>query len=686
MYEHRSTVKPNNKTTGNFRLRQHYACSGGQCERFKIFVIQKLRGSGRTIDGTKGKSGLAPIDSRTTILRKGFEDGWIRKLHTQYPFGCNDRIDSLENKGYYNCEFAKFISVKSKRRRSWGSGSGSVDVLNIVNSLLLIVNAPFNTTCITETKRILFPLNRDTLIKIRELYLNNVFNDDVLKHDILRRHAHFVITDLLMYKIKPYNVWKRPQVTKNKQKILFKVKFVNKAIDMINLPRIFRDKSLKSCISQCNINEPSVVFTNTPTISSKIFNYNDTVNNFKCIDDYDCMCNEHGKYINSDCNHVATGDISMISNQMLRNIISKGPGFREPAVLDFDFAHRTILENVDIFIKSWSDKEKVALVCFDEWRERFGELLTDTVNCLKQQYKRNSNVVSVFADPLVEAELEYFYKCFVICPVDKASKNVAIICKRYYLETILNECMTNSISYSHITEFNTHDICKIQKDFMKDELNIDNDLNEDDILPHIVFFPMFHKPKLSQRFVVSYANCTVKPNSQISSYSGMLYKVTGIKRNWIIDNNAPILECFNSYMETDRARNVQTYDFSTLYTNLRHDEIKVALKDVVKLAFKHIKCSYISVYKSSFAWVKNPREDTFRFDEESLNHTIDFILDNSYFSMGNITFRQIIGVPIGVNPGPFIANLTLFYFEYRYLDKLYKIDYYSAKKLNNTFW
>ena len=381
---------------------------------------------------------------------------------------------------------------------------------------------------------------------------------------------------------------------------------------------------------------------------------------------------------------------------MLRNIISKGPSFREPAVLDFNFAQRTILENLDKFVKSWNEKEKVALVCFDGWKEKFRELLTDAVDCLIKRYKRSSDVVSVFSDPSVEAELEYFHKYFVICPVDKASKNVAIICKRFYLDTILNECMTNSISYSHITESNTQEICKIQKTFMKDVLNID-DTNKDDVLPHIVLFPKFHKPKFSQRFVVSYACCTVKPIAQrltlglkavyskICSYSRMLFKVTGIKRNWIIDNNAPILDCFNSYMESDRARNVQTYDFSTLYTNLRHDEIKVALKDVVNLAFKHSKCPYISIYESGFAWVKNPRENTFRFNVDTLINTIDFILDNSYFSMGNMIFRQIIGVPIGVNPGPFIANLTLLYYEYKYLDKLYRIDYYSAKRLNNTF-
>ena len=38
-----------------------------------------------------------------------------------------------------------------------------------------------------------------------------------------------------------------------------------------------------------------------------------------------------------------------------------------------------------------------------------------------------------------------------------------------------------------------------------------------------------------------------------------------------------------------------------------------------------------------------------------------------------------------MDPGPFIANLTLFYYEYKHLDRLYKIDYFSAKRLNNTF-
>ena len=140
----------------------------------------------------------------------------------------------------------------------------------------------------------------------------------------------------------------------------------------------------------------------------------------------------------------------------------------------------------------------------------------------------------------------------------------------------------------------------------------------------------------------------------------MLLKVTGIKRNWIIDNNQPILECFNNYSNTDRARNIQTYHFSTLYTNLKHNEIKVALRDVVKLAFRHSKCNYISIYNKGFAWVKKPRESTFKFSVESLIDAIDFVLDNSYFSMGSNIFRQIVGVPIGVDPVHLLLILRCF--------------------------
>ena len=93
--------------------------------------------------------------------------------------------------------------MKSSRRRSWSSNSRTnvIDASDVVNRLLFIVNSPFNIS-------ILFPIKWDTLITIREMHLDKVYTDDVLKHDVLRRHLNFILTDLLMYKIKPFNLWK----------------------------------------------------------------------------------------------------------------------------------------------------------------------------------------------------------------------------------------------------------------------------------------------------------------------------------------------------------------------------------------------------------------------------------------------------------------------------------------------
>ena len=563
-----------------------------------------------------------------------------------------------------------------------------------MNSLLDVLKEDFDSSCIMILKRLLFPLRKSNLIKIRDSYLKEVFTDDILKHDALYRHAHFVITDLLNYKIKPFNSsYNKMNSKRKKDRVLYKISFVNKALDMINLPQIFRNKELKSFVNFCNIKEPSVLYSSRASIGSKLFNYNETVENFSSLDNVSCVCSEYCNFVNNDCGHVVTGDVTIFSNEDLRDLLLKGPKFREPARLDFDRAKKTILDNLENFIKSWADKEHFNTSCFEGWKSKFIELLESSFCKLKLKYRtRVRTCDSVFDDPSASEELDFFHKHFVLCPVDKASKNIAIICKKYYMNTLLHECMNNTLSYCNIKNISIDDICTGIKDFMKGiKINVSNGDNR---LPHIVLFPKFHKPKLSQRFVVSYANCTIKPlASQITlglkavykkviSYSNMIFKVTGINRNWIIDNNDPLLNCFTN---TDFARNIQTYDFSTLYTNLDHSDIKTALSSVIKLMFKHAKCKFISIYSNSFAWVNKPRDTTFSFDENSLIEAVNFLIDNCYFTMGNQVFRQVIGVPIGVDPGPYIANLTLWYYENGYLEKLYKRDYFSARMMGKTF-
>ena len=133
------------------------------------------------------------------------------------------------------------------------------------------------------------------------------------------------------------------------------------------------------------------------------------------------------------------------------------------------------------------------------------------------------------------------------------------------------------------------------------------------------------------------------------------------------------------------ARNIQTFDFSTLYTNLAHKDIKDALKFSIKLAFRNSRSKFISVYEKGFGWVNSFRDCTLAFDEDKLIRCVDFLLDNCYFKVEDVLYRQLIGVPIGINPGPYMANLTLWYFENQFIDSNYKCKYNIVKKLNYTF-
>ena len=63
-----------------------------------------------------------------------------------------------------------------------------------------------------------------------------------------------------------------------------------------------------------------------------------------------------------------------------------------------------------------------------------------------------------------------------------------------------------------------------------------------------------------------------------------------------------------------------------------------------------------------------------------------FIIDNSYIYFQDAIFRQIIGIPMGTNCAPHLANIYLHVYEYKYLQKLISDGQLNiAKKLSNIY-
>ena len=43
------------------------------------------------------------------------------------------------------------------------------------------------------------------------------------------------------------------------------------------------------------------------------------------------------------------------------------------------------------------------------------------------------------------------------------------------------------------------------------------------------------------------------------------------------------------------------------------------------------------------------------------------LIKETYFEIGNLLFKQCIGLPMGIDPAPFWANLHLYAYEYKFM-------------------
>ena len=67
---------------------------------------------------------------------------------------------------------------------------------------------------------------------------------------------------------------------------------------------------------------------------------------------------------------------------------------------------------------------------------------------------------------------------------------------------------------------------------------------------------------------------------------------------------------------------------------------------------------------------------------DKLLEALETILFNTYIQFNGSIFKQILGIPMGGNASPFIADLYLSWCEYCYMTKVVKTDYKLAKLLS----
>ena len=246
----------------------------------------------------------------------------------------------------------------------------------------------------------------------------------------------------------------RSDVLAEKPKHFMKIKFFNKAVDAINLPALLRSTSVTDKIPVYfrDKEPPIVLYEYISTVASKIFNFAPAFSNLN-VSEYlfnprTCQCKE-SKFCYEPHGHVITGDLSVIENAKLRELVAKGPKYREPNRVNWKATETMFLECIDLYAKHWSKREQVDLKYLSEWKDNLKELVTDRISNLKGHFK--SPKCKVLDQPDVKDTLHKLHANYVLVPADKAANNVIIVCKKYHIDTLVKELGINNVNINSPT-------------------------------------------------------------------------------------------------------------------------------------------------------------------------------------------------------------------------------------------
>ena len=201
-----------------------------------------------------------------------------------------------------------------------------------------------------------------------------------------------------------------------------------------------------------------------------------------------------------------------------------------------------------------------------------------------------------------------------------------------------------------------------------------------DRLPTMYWLPKLHKTPYKARIIANSSSCTTTELSRLLTscltavkihvirYCEKVYERSGKNLFWSIKNSGEVLNKLKS--RGFRATSLSTYDFSTLYTTLPHNLIKEKLINLIEWTFKREGSPYIVCNERQAFFTS---EDTKRYTLWSCQNVCEaliYLLDNIYIRFGTKLYRQIVGIPMGTNCAPLVADLFLFCYERDFMASL----------------
>ena len=124
-----------------------------------------------------------------------------------------------------------------------------------------------------------------------------------------------------------------------------------------------------------------------------------------------------------------TGNLNVIPDARVRNIISKGPNYRFPFIIDFPKCRREIAASLNAFGDRWCKWEHFELGALKEWKITISKIIDTRISF----YSRNKHL---FPPPPPKHKTSFrhrkrgiqdFHMNYHSVPADKAANNVVVV-------------------------------------------------------------------------------------------------------------------------------------------------------------------------------------------------------------------------------------------------------------------
>ena len=512
--------------------------------------------------------------------------------------------------------------------------------------------------------------------------------------------------------------------------------FSNRILDELPLHQIVANPEvmqlLPDKLKQKGV-RPMFAFKNPATIGQRWCNYASVFDGStstyaqlqELANQTQCACHQFPSEFKPDGHHghVLTCDPAFLSRAFpllpkLARLMKEGKKFRPPRSTIVNMASKgeaftRVLTALQSFAQQQTRAYKLnpASGSFGAWISKVSTLVQEALLQMPTGLVLSYPDAPAYGTPEKEA-MERLLRDFLCTYCDKSANNLAFVCKKHAVHAVLADMHRGTTTHnSTYVRMDTSPEAIIRS--LQTQISRVGRDPQHASLPVISLLPKMHKDIISWRFLsLSFKNF-LRPSAvlltrALRALQPDMYKLWNTLKfpaptgwnAWVLPDSAafmPVVHDFNasrSIEQHDFPPFLHQFDFERLYTELDQADLIDKLHQFVDMAFARHPNSALKIsnrQKNNFKWVSLARVPIRPSNRESymscqqVKDLISLIVRHAYARVGDAVFKQVKGIPMGVNPACFFANLYLFMYEFNFFKQLLALNTPTSRRLLQAF-